>query len=51
MLKLHTLLMDALTKIRAEMNKVIIGREQSGKHPNKDISFDILSLTNPLYCS
>lgn len=33
------------------MNKVIIGREQSGQHPTKDASFDILSLADQLYRS
>lgn len=51
MFKLHALSVDALTKIRVGMNKVIIGRERSGRHPTKDASFDILSLADQLYCS
>lgn len=46
MFKLYTLLVDALTKIRAGINKVIIGREQSERHPTKDTLFDILSLAD-----
>lgn len=49
--KLYALLVDTLTKIRAGINKVIIGREQSGRHPTKDLSFNILSLADQLYCS
>lgn len=51
MFKLCTLSVDALTKIRAGMNKVIIDRERSRKHPTNDILFDILSLVDQLYCS
>ena len=46
MFKLHTLLVDALTKIRTEMNKFIIGRERCRQHSTKDALFDILSLAN-----
>lgn len=51
MFKFCTLSVDALIKIRAEMNKVIIDREQTGRHPTKNILFDILSLVDQLYCS
>lgn len=51
MFKLHALSVDALIKIRVQMNKVIIGRERGGRHPTKDASFDILSLADQLYCS
>ncbi len=49
MSKLHALSVDTLTKIRAEMNKVIIGKKRSGRHPTKDALFDILSLADQLY--
>lgn len=51
MFKLHALSVNALIKIRVEMNKVIIGREHSGRDPTKDALFDILSLADQLYCS
>ncbi len=33
------------------MNKIVIGKERDGYHPQKDASFDILSLANQLYRS
>ena len=33
------------------MNRIIIGQERSGRHPTKDISFDIQSLVDQLYQS
>lgn len=51
MFKLHTLSVDTLTKIRVGMNKVIISRKQSGRHPTKDILFNILSQADQLYRS
>ncbi len=51
MFKLHALSVDALTKIRAGMNKVIIDRERSGRYPTKDALFYILSLADQLYRS
>lgn len=33
------------------MNQIIIGRERDGYHPQKDSSFDILSLANQLHRS
>lgn len=33
------------------MNKVIAGRDRSGRHPTKNASFDILSLADQLYRS
>ncbi len=33
------------------MNKIVIGREEKGNHPEKDSSFDILSLADQLYQS
>lgn len=46
MFKLHTLLVDALTKLRWVTNQVIIGQEQSGRYPTKDALFDILGLAD-----
>lgn len=51
MFKLHALSVDALSKVRPAINKVIIGRERSGRHPTKDASFDIQSLVDQLYRS
>lgn len=51
MFKLHLLSMDALSKIRRAMNKVIIRRKRLEKHLIKDSSFDILSFANQLYRS
>lgn len=51
MIKLHALSVDALSKIRGVMNRVIVGRERSGRHPTKDASFDIQSLADQLYRS
>lgn len=43
--------MDVLIKIKVGMNKVIIGREHSGRDPTKNTLFDILSLADQLYYS
>ena len=51
MFKLHALLLDALAKVRYVMNRVVIGKEQNGRHLIKDFSFDILSLSDQLYRS
>lgn len=51
MFRLYALSVDALSKIRKVMNRVIIGQEQSGRHPVKDASFDIQSLADQLYRS
>ena len=51
MFKLHALSVNALSKVRQVMNKVIIRRERSGRHPTKDASFDIQSLADQLYRS
>lgn len=48
---LYALSVDTLSKVRGIMNRVIIGNEQSGRHPTKDASFDIQSLADQLYCS
>lgn len=37
--------------MRTSMNKVIAGRNWTGKHLTKDVSFDILSLADQLYRS
>lgn len=50
MLKLHSLYVDILLKVRRLINKVIIGQEQNRKHLTKDALFDIQSLANQLYC-
>lgn len=51
MFKQHALSVDALTKIRRLMNRIITGRERSGRHLTKDASFDIQSLADQLYRS
>lgn len=51
MFNLPALLVDALSKVRRAMNKIIIGQECSGRHPTKDASFDIQSLADQLYHS
>ena len=51
MFRLHTLLVDALAKIRHIMNKVLIRRERKGQHLIKSSFFDILSLSDQLYRS
>lgn len=51
MFKLHALSVDALVKVRRVMNRIVIGRERKGRHPIKDSSFDILSLSDQLYRS
>ncbi|MCJ1349198.1 hypothetical protein MMC31_007434 [Peltigera leucophlebia] len=48
---LHALSVDSLRKVRSSMNKIIIGREKSGLHREKNASFDILSLADQLYRS
>lgn len=49
--RLHALSVNALRKVRTSMNRIVIGRERNGKHPQKDASFDILSLADQLYRS
>lgn len=51
MFRLHALSVDALKKVRSSMNRIVIGREKKGYHPQKDASFDILSLANQLHRS
>ena len=51
MFQLHALSVDAFAKVRRLMNRTIIGRERSGRHPTKDASFDIQSLADQLYRS
>ena len=46
MFKLHALSVDALSKVRRVMNRVVDGREQSGRHPTKNASFNIQSLAD-----
>lgn len=41
MFKPYILLVNTLSKIRDLMNKVIIGKKHSKKHPIKDTLFDI----------
>ena len=48
---MHALSVDSLQKIRKSLNRVIIGRERKGCHPEKDASFDILSLADQLHRS
>lgn len=42
---------DSLQKIRRAMNKVIVGRQRKGQHPEKDASFDIQRLADHLHRS
>lgn len=49
--RLHTLLVDALRKVRLSLNKNVVSQHQSGYHPTKDASFDILSLADQLHRS
>ena len=49
--RLHALSVNALRKVRTSMNRIVIGRERDGKHPQKDASFDILSLADQLHRS
>lgn len=51
MFKLHSLSVDALSKIRKVMNQVVVGRDRTGRHLTKDSSVDILSLADQLYRS
>ena len=51
MFRLHALSVDTLRKVRSLMNRIIIGRERDGYHPQKDSSFDILSLADQLHRS
>ena len=51
MFRLHALSVDALKKVRSSMNRIVIGREREGYHPQKDALFDILSLANQLHRS
>lgn len=48
---MHALSVDSLQKIQKSLKRVIIGREQKGRHPEKDASFDILSLADQLHRS
>lgn len=48
---LYALSVDSLRKIRSSINKIIVGRERSGLHREKDASFDMLSLADQLYQS
>lgn len=49
MFRLYTLSVDALKKVRFSMNRVVVGRQRAGRHPQKDSSFDILSLADQLH--
>ena len=51
MFRLHALSVDALKKVRSSINRVIIGKERDGCRPQKDASFDILSLADQLHRS
>lgn len=51
MFRLHALSVDTLKKVRSSMNRIIIGQERGGRHPQKDSSFDILSLADQLHRS
>ncbi len=49
--RLHALSVDMLRKVRSSMNRIVIGKERDGYHPQKDASFDILSLADQLHRS
>lgn len=49
--KLHALTADPLQKARRAMNKIVIGRQRKSCHPEKNTSFDILSLADQLHRS
>lgn len=51
MFRLHALLVDTLRKVKSSINRIIIGRERDGYHPQKDSSFDILSMADQLHRS
>lgn len=51
MFKLYLPLVDTFLKVRYAINKVIIRKEQLGKHSTKNLSFDIFNLCNQLYRS
>ncbi len=51
MFRFHTLLVDALRKVRSFINRIVISTEKDGYHLQKDASFDILSLANQLHWS
>ena len=46
MFRLHVLSVDIPRKVRLSMNQVVVGQQRAGQHPQKNSSFDILSLTN-----
>lgn len=49
MFRLYALLVYMLRKIRFSINQIIIGWERNDYYPQKNSSFDILSLANQLY--
>lgn len=49
MLCFYVLLVNSLRKVRTSINRIVIGQEKDEKDSQKDVSFDILSLTNQLY--
>ncbi|MCJ1344729.1 hypothetical protein MMC31_002932, partial [Peltigera leucophlebia] len=49
--RVHALMVDSLQKLRRAMNKTITARVHKGRHPEKDSSFDILSLVDQLHRS
>lgn len=49
--RVHALTVDSLQKLRRAMNKTITARVHKGRHPEKDSSFDILSLVDHLHRS
>lgn len=46
--RLHALSVDTLQRVRRLLNRIIICRERKGCHPQKDSSFDLLSLADQL---
>ena len=48
--KLHAVLVNALSKVRQAINKIIIKQKHNEKHFIKDTLFNIQSLANQLYC-
>lgn len=46
MFQLHALSVDALSKVRRLINRIIIGRKRSERYPIKDALFDIQSIAD-----
>lgn len=47
--QLHILIVYILKKLRSSINRIVICRKRNGYHPQKNTSFNILSLASQLY--